>query len=174
MPHDATYAPKVYKANGGDTFCVENGGQLDILPHSLTATTYTLTSAYQNKTLILNRAAGIDVTLPAATGSGLKFRFVVGTALNSDTHTIAASGATDYFKGHILAKTDADATAVTMFITANSGTAATETDKITVNGGTQGGIVGDWIEVEDIATAIWAVSGALTQSGSEATPFSVT
>jgi hypothetical protein len=51
---------------------------------------------------------------------------------------------------------------------------AADTDTITLNGGSQGGLIGDTIRLVDIATNQWVVHGTLKQSGTEATPFSAT
>jgi hypothetical protein len=55
------------------------------------------------------------------------------------------------------------------------GTVATNSDTITLNRTTTGSVnVGEWIEVEDVATATWAVKGMLTDGRGvrNATPFS--
>jgi hypothetical protein len=41
-----------------------------------------------------------------------------------------------------------------------------------MNGSTQGGLVGSYVEVRDVATGVWSVTGALVASGAFATPFS--
>lgn len=73
---------------------------------SLTAAR-TLTSADSGKTFFLNLAAGFTVTLPAVE-SGLRFRFIVGTAPATGNYVIAAAGGADILKGHI---TEGDPTA---------------------------------------------------------------
>src|SRR5688572_20292539 len=67
-------------------------------PVNATAATLTATSAlHNNKVVTLNRAAGIAVTLPAATGSGDKYRFIVGTTFTGAA-TIKVVG-NDIMKG---------------------------------------------------------------------------
>lgn len=51
---------------------------------------------------------------------------------------------------------------------------AADTDTITLNGGSRGGLIGDTIRLVDIDTNQWVVHGVLKQSGAEATPFSAT
>jgi hypothetical protein len=52
-------------------------------------------------------------------------------------------------------------------------TAATS-DTITLNGTTTGGIKGDRVEIEDIATNLYYVRVVGSATGTEATPFSAT
>ena len=69
--------------------------------------------------------------------------------------------------GGVIFNTDDASNAVQGFETAAS------SDTITLNGTTTGGVnKGDWVELEDIASGIWGVTGLLTGSGTEATPFS--
>lgn len=141
------------------------------VPLSITAATLTLSDLHEGRTLLANRAAGITFTLPDASGSGKKFRIVLGTTITSNQLRVNANGATNYMRGFALGVTDTAGTALA-FVTANTGTVATESDRIDLNGTTQGGRVGDTIELEDIADNVWAVKVFVAGSGTEATPFS--
>jgi hypothetical protein len=124
---------------------------------------------HEGKIVQLNRAAGVTVTLPRATGSGDVYRFMLGVKLTSNTHVVKVANASDYMRG----KSWLNAASNASFNTANTDTPSTETDTITVNGGTQGGLIGDYIEVMDIAKNVWQVECSLSGAGSAATPFSV-
>lgn len=138
------------------------------LMESLTAST-TLTQAdYDECTLVLNAAAGLTVTLPVATGSGARFRFIVGTSVTSNAYIIKVADATDVMDGVVLAADDTGTPAPLVWVT------AADSDTINLDGSTQGGIIGDWIELEDIGANQWHVHGFLKQSGTEATPFDAT
>src|SRR3972149_4365503 len=127
------------------------------------AGTLTITEAtHDGKTVLLNRAGGFDVALPAATGSGATLRFVVATTTTSGGYIIRAAG-NDAFWGHTLQVTD-NAGTVTGF-KAGGGTV------ITLNGSTTAGIKGDVIDLQDILTDIWFVDMRVAGTGSEATPF---
>jgi hypothetical protein len=140
---------------------------------SATAATLALTAAlHAGRVVQLNRAAGITVTLPAATGTGNIYRLSIATALSAASHVIAVVDGTDFMRGLILSKDDGTASSVIAWATANSGTLATESDTITLDGSTKGGNLGDLIELEDIATDTWRVTGFTKSSGSEVTPFS--
>ena len=113
--------------------------------------------------LLFAVAAGATVTLPASTGSGDRYRFHVHTTITSNSAKIQVANATDVMQGMIYS-------AVTT-TSAPWQTAATS-DTITLNGSTTGGIKGDYIELEDVATGFWRVFGATTSTGTQATPFS--
>lgn len=132
-----------------------------------TASTLAVTEAtHDGKVVTLNRAAGIAVTLPAATGSGAKFTFIVGTTVTSNTTTIKVTG-NDVMTGNAIIANDSDAT-VSGFET------GADSDTITFDGSTTGGIKGDKVELIDIATDLYFVNIIGSATGSEATPFSAT
>lgn len=132
-----------------------------------TAATLAVTeAAHDNKVVTLNKADGIAVTLPAATGSGAKFTFVVGTTITSSSTTIKVTG-NDVMTGNAIICNDSDAS-VSGFETAS------DSDTITFNGTTTGGVKGDKVELIDIAADLWFVNIIGSASSSEATPFSAT
>jgi hypothetical protein len=126
---------------------------------------------HDGRTIVFNRAAGIAVELPAATGSGARFRFVVGTAFTGDaTIAVNADPGTDTMVGLVLGL-DGDG------VPANAWTVGGTNDTITMDGSaspnmTQGGFAGDMYEIEDIADSLWQVNGFIKQTGTEATPMS--
>lgn len=134
---------------------------------SATASTLAVTKdTHHNKVVVLNRAAGVTATLPAATGSGLLVRFIVGTTVTSNSDKIQVANASDTIAGFLLA---ADDTATPVPLVWVAGATA---DTITLNGTTTGGIKGDVVTLIDVATNQWIVHGNVKQSGTEATPFS--
>jgi hypothetical protein len=135
---------------------------------TLTAATETVTAAaHSGRTVLLNRAAGQAVTLPAATGSGNSYKFFVLTTITSNTTTIKVVDGTDVMAGVALVANDADASA-SLFETLAA------TDTISFNGGTTGGIRGATVELQDVAPDLWSVRIVGAATGSEATPFSAT
>lgn len=133
-----------------------------------TASTLTVTAAsHAGNVVTLNRAAGIAVTLPVATGTGNRYRFIVGTTITSNTTTIKVADATDTMAGHAILLQDSADTSVAF-------EGSSTDDTITFNGTTTGGIVGAEVELIDIATNLWFVSVVSTATGTEATPFSAT
>ena len=113
-----------------------------------------------------NIAAGVTITLPAATGSGDRYRFAVNTTVTSAQDRIAVTW-NDTFFGSIIVNTDADSVADSVV----SFTSASGNNQITLNGTTQGGIAGDYLEVTDIGTDRWLVWGTVSAPGTEVTQF---
>ena len=144
-------------------------------PITLTANT-TLDRDYHanGPALGLNAAAGLTVTLPAAVGSGDTYFIRVAALASSGSYVIKVASATDFFVGEIMGSRTDSGNAVLGFCAANSGTVSTNSDTITLNRSTTGSVnVGEWIQVQDVASATWQVSGMLTATGAAfATPFS--
>lgn len=139
---------------------------------AVTSSTVSLTAAVHGGAVTtLSRAAGITATLPAATGSGAFFRIANLTTVTSNNHIIQVANANDYMLGSAIIAADAGSTN-NMFETANTGTTSTETDTITMDGSTKGGIKGDFIELIDVAANIWFVRMVGSATGTEASPFS--
>lgn len=136
---------------------------------TLTGDTAIALATHEGKTLLLGEVGGnalLTATLPAATGSGAKYRFVV-SVVNTSNYVIAVTG-DDTFMGNVFANSTGDTPDLGQpWITAAGN------NKITLNGTTTGGAqIGDWIEVQDILADVWMVRGITTASGAEATPFS--
>lgn len=137
-------------------------------PISVTAATLTVTAAsHAGATIVLNRAAGTTVTLPASTGSGYKYTFVVGTTVTSNSDIIKVANSSDVMTGVAINAADGGDTAVAFETAASS-------DTITLNGTTTGGVKGDRIEIEDVAANLYYVRVVGSATGTEATPFSAT
>lgn len=130
---------------------------------AITAATTLDDDAYAGKTVNLNSATGRIVTLPAATGSGATYTIFVGTTVSSGNHVVRVASSADVIQGVVAIATDIAGVTVPT---------ATDTDTITLNGSTTGGIRGSWLELQDVASGIWSVRGGLVSSSTEATPFS--
>lgn len=125
-----------------------------------------------SRTLVLNTATGTTLTLPAATGSGVEFDVLLGVNVAGGSHIIKVASATDYMMGNVYTISDDAGNPVKGFMSANSGVVATESDTITLNGTTTGGLKGDFFRLRDAANAQWQVLGHDRATGVEATPFS--
>lgn len=134
---------------------------------TLTGDTTLTEATHEGKTLLLGEVGGnaaLAATLPAATGGGAKYRFVV-SVVNTSGYTIKVVG-DDIMAGSILMNQDTADTLVGFNTAADS-------DTITLNGTTTGGVsIGDYVELQDVLANTWAVTGIVTGSGTEATPFS--
>ncbi len=129
------------------------------------ATLAVTVALHDGKIIKLDTLAGSVCTLPAATGSGAKFTFVVTVAPTSNAHKVQVT-TTDIMKGFAIG-TDDEAPPV-----GNIWPVTSTSDTISLDGSTQGGAIGDRIEVIDSLAAKWTVMAYLTQTGTEATPFS--
>lgn len=128
-------------------------------------------AGHDGKTILLDTAAGSVVTLPAAAGTGAIMKFLVSVTATSNSHIIKVNDATDLIHGFI-SVLDLDAASDTSY-KANG----TTFDTITMNRTTTGGVIGDYVELQDIAANTWVVTrGRLTcvAGSNPATPFSAT
>lgn len=129
----------------------------------ITAATTLNDDAYAGRTINLNSTTGRIVTLPLATGSGATYTIFVGATVSSGSHVIRVAPGTNVIQGTVSIATDiAGVTCPT----------AADSDTITLNGSTTGGLRGTLVELQDAASGIWMVRGSLVSSGAEATPFS--
>lgn len=138
---------------------------------ALAVSTSITEAAHEGRTIVMGGAGSARTfTLPAATGAGGRYRFVVG-AVNTSSYLIKSVVGSDLMEGLIIGASTGDS-ATDAARTWLSG--ATD-DTVTLNGTTTGGAaVGDWVEFEDLSAIGWFVRGMVTQSGTEATPFSDT
>lgn len=131
---------------------------------SVTASTVTITpEEHAGRVVVLNRAAGITATLPAATGTGDEYTFFVGTTVTSNADIIEVASAADVIQGGLAIATDIAGVVLPT---------ASTTDTITMSGTTTGGIIGSLVRVKDVAAGVFMLDGFLVSSGAEATPFS--
>ena len=159
----------MYDASAGKVVRVLAGGGAFGDPLvNCTASTLTVTRAeHARKVVTLNRAAGIAVTLPAATGTGEKYEFIIGTAVTSNSTTIKVTDASHTMQGVAFMAADGGSTL-------NAWEAGATADTITFDGSTTGGLVGDRVVLTDIASNLWQVNVFGASTGTEATPFSAT
>lgn len=145
------------------------GTQTGAAPVNAAAATLAVTAAaHANRTVILDRAAGIAVTLPAATGTGNKYTFVVHTTFTGAA-TIKVANATDVMSGTAVLFADAGDTVVGFATTSTS-----DTIDMLGTGNSTGGIAGEIIELIDYKSGFWSVKLVSDAAGTEATPFSAT
>lgn len=145
-----------------------NGSVLSTPPVSITGATLTCTKdVHAGRTTVISAVAGCAVTLPAATGTGSVYRFIIGSTITSNSTTIKVANATDVMTGRAYVVSDNTA-AVLGYATAAS------SDTITLNGTTLGGLAGDHIEIIDAIAGTFAVRVFTAATGTEATPFSAT
>jgi len=134
----------------------------------LTGRVVTLTSAtsltiakHGDRTMLLGEVGGdaaLAVTLPEATGSGVKFKFIVSVP-NTSGYTIVVADTTNAnFCGNVINQ-DADLVGTIAAITYP---APANADTITLNATSTGGLKGDWLELQDIGTDLWFCTGVVS------------
>lgn len=133
-------------------------------PIAVTASATLRRDVHAGTVVVVSAAAGLTLSLPAATGKGDKYTVFVNTTVTSNAVIIAANG-TDIIQGAVGVSTDAAGVVILAIATA---------DYITMNGSTTGGVKGSWVELIDVATGVWQVGGMLVSTGAEATPFAAT
>ena len=135
---------------------------------TLVATGSITAATHAGKTLLMGEVGGdaaATFTLPAATGSGAEYRFIV-SVVNTSNYVIQVANANDTIDGSVTLHQDSAATVASFNTVAAS-------DTITLDGTTTGGVsIGDELTLVDMATNQYSVKGILTASGTEATPFS--
>ena len=137
---------------------------------NVTGTTLTVTAATHSGTICtLNRATGIALTMPNATGTGNTYNFFIGTTITTTSVTTFTRGtAADVMSGICyMAKA---ATALTPFLSASNSNTVT----LGVSSNTSGGTLGDWLQFVDVGTNQWWVMLLLAGAGTVVTPFSNT
>ena len=132
-------------------------------PVSLTASATLARNVHRDTFVSLDKSGGLTVTLPASSGSGDRYRIGVGTALTTSNYVIQVANSTDVMAG--IANLASTGTSGSFSTTASS-------DTITMNGGTTGGGIGSYIELEDFKSGFWKVTGDIYATGTAATPFS--
>lgn len=133
-----------------------------------TAASLALTVAdHDGKTVTLNRATGVAITLPDSTAAatlGAKFRLFVGTTVTTtDVITITRDGSATFF-GQIYQLADGGATLAAYELPGST------VITLGTSSNTTGGTKGDTIEIQCVASGVWHVIGHTTAAGSEATP----
>lgn len=125
-------------------------------------------ASHDGKIVCLDTAAGSVVTLPASTGGGAVYKFLVTVTATSNSHIIKVANATDEMRGYCVQDSDS-ATAPNIWW------AADNDDTITLNRTTTGlAAQGEYFEIVDAALNHFFVRGYSQASGTEATPFSAT
>lgn len=123
---------------------------------------------HEGKIITFNLATGITATLPASTGSGDMYTFIMGTAAAGGSTIVKVANASDIMTGNAMVSQDA-ADTIAEF------EAGATADTITLNATTTGGGKGSKIVCVDMAVNLWHVTVvSLTATGVEATPFSAT
>lgn len=163
---------RVLDADGNAVLAVYESGEKRYLGWSWgsggvvdTETALSLTAAaHANRVVRVNSAAGVTITMPAATGTGDVYTVFCRTTVTSSALKVAALG-TDTLAGGVAIATD-----IAGVVMLAGGT----DDYISMNGTTTGGVKGSFVKLTDVDSGLWMVEGFLVSTGAEATPFGAT
>jgi hypothetical protein len=145
---------------------INGGAHIGPVPVACGATC-TLTAANSGQTTLLNLAAGSVATLPAATGTGNVYNFVVSTTTTGAKDAILAASSSDAILGLISGE---NAGTGVWF----AGSASTYHSIQMPFAGSQpnGGFKGDSFSCRDIATNVWECNGTFQAGTTPTTPYS--
>ena len=143
-----------------------NSSNIDNRPLLITTSTYTLDHADANKYIIIDRAAGSTITMPASLGNGDVFKFIVATTVTSNNITIKVANTSDVFVGNALMCMDGG-----VGISGFESSLVSGADSFVMNGTTTGGYAGDMMEIVDIKTNKFFAKYIGAGTSTEATPF---
>lgn len=129
----------------------------------VTTATATLTSTQSGSAILLDRAAGSTITLPAD-AVGLTYTFVVATTVTSTSYKVIIATASSFFTGAI----NVPVAAGTAKLFYGDGSTLLS---VNLNGTTTGGLQGGWFTVTCLKSGLWLAEGDIEGSGTVATPF---
>ena len=127
--------------------------------------TRTLTEDETASTVLLDRAAGIVITLPLAK-PGLTYDFAVTTSVTSNAYKVITGAGTELLIG-TLASVDTDTSDAMAGFSGNGSTHVA----VSMNGTTTGGLIGTKFRFTCLSTTRWLVEGTNRGSGVVATAF---
>lgn len=137
--------------------------RLESITQLISAATTTLSMMKQGiQWLRTSVATAQTINVPVATGKSGQFNIFIGVTATGNK-VIKALGSS-LFQG----------VAVMAGGTPGSFASAANTNTITFNGTTQGGIIGTLVELRDVAPNVWSVKVHSVGSGVQVTPFSNT
>ena len=131
---------------------------------TLSSDTSLTSGSHAGRVMLLDKADGLTVTLPAASGSGNIYKFFVKETITSNNYVIQLSGS-DTMSGVAVVANDGGASA-SIFETAS------DSSTITLDGSTKGGILGGMVELQDLYSGKYLVKIHQSATDAEATPFS--
>lgn len=136
-------------------------------PPQAGGSTLAVTAAMSGRPILLDTAGGTTATLPAATGTGNRYRFIVSVSATSNAHKILAASVSDFIVGLAYGE---NANTAKCF----ASPAATNHSLQMPFAGTQpsGGFIGDVFELADIGTNLWHCYGMYQAGVTPTTPFS--
>lgn len=127
--------------------------------------TRTLLEEESGSLIILDRAAGVVLTLPAPK-VGLNFEIMVAVSVTTNAYKIITDAGTTLFIGGVLSD-DTDTSGAAVFFDANGSTHIA----LNMAGTTKGGLIGTRIRLTCVTSLLWLCEGVNAGSGTVETPW---
>lgn len=159
--------PMTYPTDLANPFNVRYGRFNQAIISGLGATR-TLLEEESGSLILLDRAAGIVVTLPPVS-VGYVFDFIVTVSVTTNAYKIITSAGTIFLVGQVLSN-DTDTSGAAVFFAFNGSTHIA----YSADGITKGGLIGTRLRFTCITATLWLVEGVNNGSGTVATPASTT
>lgn len=131
----------------------------------VTTSTLTLNSYQSGALVLLDRAAGATITLPAPQ-AGMHFTFVVVTSASTGSYKVITDAATTFMMGSL----GVPVSTGTQKLFFADGTTIVS---VNLNGTTTGGLLGGSFEAVCLDGTQWQIFGNVEGSGTVATPFAI-
>lgn len=131
--------------------------------------TYTLSVDNTFSTMLLDRAAGIVITLPLAV-PGLVYDFYATVSVTSNAYKIITGAATEFLIGDYTSVDTDSSNAVAVFT--GNGTSHIAVNMTAAASNALGGLKGTHLRFTCLSTTLWMVEGVNQGGGTVATAFS--
>lgn len=139
-----------------------------IISATTEGSTRSLHQAESGSLIVLDRAAGIVITLPAPNKQvGIYYDFIAKTSVSSNAYKIITNSSSVYVLGSVLSIDTDTSNTIAAFVSGSTGTAVA----ISMNGTTTGGLVGSRYRATSIDATHWLIEGVNYGSASVSTPF---
>lgn len=134
-----------------------------------TTATVTIARSNSNSIFLMNAAAGIVFTLPAAV-PGLYFEFAATVSVTSNTYKVIVTNLlTEFLIGTLQGYNSASADAAAAF--SGNGTTHVAVTMNSTGSNATGGIQGSLLSFQCLTTGLWMVSGSYLSGTTATTPF---
>lgn len=131
--------------------------------------TASLSEADSGSLVLMDRAAGIVFTLPAACKIGTTFDFIVTTTVTSNAYKVITGAGTELLIGGYTS-VDTDSANALAFFTGN-GSTHVAVNMTAAGSNALGGIQGTKLRFEKVSATLWEVTGIVECGGTPATAF---
>lgn len=148
---------------GSPDGCIATGLHREVI--SGLGATRTLLAEESGALVVLDRAAGIVVTLPSPV-VGMQFTFLVSVSVTSNAYKVITNAASVFLVGGVIMGDVTVAQSGDYFEADGTTIVALSAD-----GATKGGLIGERFTVTCISSTKWAIEGVCHGAGTLATPF---